>query len=363
MRPKPFQERMKQMKKREFIPDYRNVEMAARNQEAARPPLYEHNVSVKVMEQITGKQFGDLIQGSYKDKVEFFKQYSEFFKSNGYDVVTFECCIGSAMPGSGALGGHKKGVIQTREDFEKYPWEEIEDRYFTMFTENFSALQEAMPAGMKAIGGVGNGIFECVQDVVGYMDLCYMQEDDPELYRDMFRKVGETNLKIWKRFLDQYADLYCVLRFGDDLGFKSTTLLSDEDIRNLIVPEYRRIISLVHSYQKPFLLHSCGCIFNVMEDIIGAGIDAKHSNEDQIAPFTQWVEQYGDRIGNFGGFDVDEVCRADKKELKEYVSGIMAACRGKGGVAFGTGNSIPDYMPPEAYANLIESIREARGEE
>ncbi|MDR1030283.1 MAG: hypothetical protein LBL76_05370 [Treponema sp.] len=45
---------------------------------------------------------------------------------------------------------------------------------------------------------------------------------------------------------------------------------------------------------KPFLLHSCGCIFKVMDDLIAARIDAKHSNEDAIAP-------YGRRIGNFGG--------------------------------------------------------------
>ena len=32
-----------------------------------------------------------------------------------------------------------------------------------------------MPEGMKAIGGVGYGIFECVQDLVGYEDLCYMR--------------------------------------------------------------------------------------------------------------------------------------------------------------------------------------------
>ena len=36
-----------------------------------------------------------------------------------------------------------------------------------------------------------------------------------------------------------------------------------------------------------------------MEDLItDVGIDAKHSNEDQIAPFPEWVRRYGDRIGN-----------------------------------------------------------------
>ena len=81
--------------------------------------------------------------------------------------------------------------------------------------------------------------------------------------------------------------------------YKSNTLLSADDIRRLIIPEYKKIISLVHSKGRPFLLHSCGCIFGVMDHLIDAGIDAKHSNEDEIAPFPVWVERYGDRIGNW----------------------------------------------------------------
>ena len=77
--------------------------------------------------------------------------------------------------------------------------------------------------------------------------------DDPELYRDMFFKIGESNLKIWNRFLKEYGDIYCVCRFGDDLGFKSNTLIPTDDIRTLIIPQYKKIIDAVHSAGKPFL--------------------------------------------------------------------------------------------------------------
>ncbi|GAH43897.1 unnamed protein product, partial [marine sediment metagenome] len=64
------------------------------------------------------------------------------------------------------------------------------------------------------------------------------------------------------------------------------------DIKSMIIPQYKKIVDLVHSYGKPFLLHSCGNIFSVMEDIISiAGIDAKHSNEDEIAPFSMWQKK------------------------------------------------------------------------
>lgn len=348
--------------KKDFSPDYTHIVNAASNIEASRIPLYEHIICTEIMEAITNDPFGQLWNGNREDKLEYFRRYCNFWKLMGYDTVSYEWVIGGSLPGGGALGGHIPGVIQCREDFEKYPWEEVEDIYFRNASENFTLLREAMPAGMKAIGGVGNGVFECVQNLTGYMSLCFLRADDPELYEDLFRKLGELSAAIWARFLREFGDIFCVLRFGDDLGFKSTTLLPPDDIRRLIIPQYKRIIDMVHRTGKPFLLHSCGCIFNVMEDLIAAGIDAKHSNEDQIAYFPEWVERYGDRIGNFGGIDTDAVCRLGKTELREYITDVMGRCRGHGGFAFASGNSIPNYVPVEGYLNMIEIVRELRGE-
>lgn len=346
-----------------FEPDYRNIEKSARNIEADRLPLYEHIICDDVMEELTGSKFAELINGDDADKVEYFRHYCNFFKEMGYDTVSYECCVGAAMPGSGSLGAHVDPVIKTMEDFEKYPWDEVPDRYFDMFSRNFEALRKAMPAGMKAIGGVGNGIFECVQEVCGFMGLCYISADDPDLYAAMFQTVGDTNLKIWTRFLKEFGDIYCVCRFGDDLGHKTNTMLSSSDVKEFILPQYKRIVDVVHAAGKPFLLHSCGCIFDVVEDLINkVGIDAKHSNEDQIAVFPVWVEKYGDRIGNFGGIDTDAVCRLGKEEMTEYILNVVKQCRGHGGFAFGSGNSIPNYVPADNYLHMVETIRQYRGD-
>ena len=131
----------------------------------------------------------------------------------------------------------------------------------------------------------------------------------------------------------------------------------------MILPQYKKVVSLVHRAGKPFLLHSCGNIFEIMEPLISeVGIDAKHSNEDQIAPFPVWVEKYGSRIGNFGGIDTDAVCRLSEEEIREYVSDIFRRCRGHGGFAFGTGNSIPDYVPVDKYISMIQAARTCRKE-
>ncbi|MDR3645314.1 MAG: hypothetical protein P4M02_09610, partial [Clostridia bacterium] len=190
----------------DFTPDYHHILNAARNVEARRLPLYEHIISDGIMEQVLGKTFKALYFGDENELDEYFCNYCGFFLKMGYDTVSFERCIGPAMPGSGALGEHKPGVIKNRGDFEKYPWDEIPDLYFKKYTPYFEALRRNLPPGMKAIGGPGNGVFECVQDIVGYMDLCYISADDPELYAGLFDRVGKMMFEIWRRFLDQFSD-------------------------------------------------------------------------------------------------------------------------------------------------------------
>ncbi|HHV97590.1 MAG TPA: hypothetical protein GXX37_14205 [Clostridiaceae bacterium] len=347
----------------EFIPNYKHIIDAANNRIPERIPLYEHIISDVFMERILNKKFAELLNGDENDKKEYFKNYNDFFKKMGYDTVSFEQCIGPAMPGSGSLGKHVPGVIKDMDDFTRYPWDEIPLIYEQKFHKDFEILGEMLPEGMKAIGGPGNGVFELVQDVTGYENLCIMYYEDPELFEGLFQKVGDMMYSIWKSFLEKYSDIYAVCRFGDDLGFKSSTLLSPDTIRKYIIPQYKRLIDLIHSYNKPFLLHSCGNIFEVMDDIINiAGIDAKHSNEDQIAPFKTWVDRYGDRIGLFGGIDTDNLCRKSKEEVKEIVRDVFTYTKNKCGFAIGSGNSIPDYVSEELYLTMIETVRNLRGE-
>jgi uroporphyrinogen decarboxylase len=163
--------------------------------------------------------------------------------------------------------------------------------------------------------------------------------------------------------LDRYRDAFAVCRMGDDLGFRSATLIAPDQIREHIIPQYQRIVSLVHRHDKPFLLHSCGRIYEVMEDLIETvGIDAKHSNEDSIDPFRVWLEKYGDRIGNFGGVEMNVLCLNTEAEIKGYVREVLEYAQAYPGVAIGSGNQISSYVPPAGFIAMTEAVRDFRGE-
>jgi uroporphyrinogen decarboxylase len=346
-----------------FQPDPQNMLDVLSNCRPARLPIDEHIIRPKIMEQVLDVRFAELEGGDRHDLKEFFKHYCRFWPGMGYDTVSYEVCITEVLPGHGAIMGGK-GPIQNRADFERYPWEELPRRYRDYAGPKLDAFVRQLPRGVQALGGVGNGVFEISEDLVGFESLAYLRADDPQTFAELYQRIGDLMVQIWSEFLPKYGESFAICRFGDDLGFKTSTLVAPKLIREHVLPQYRRVIGTIKAAGKPFLWHSCGCIFSVMEDVIALGIDAKHSNEDCIAPFDEWIARYGERIGLLGGIDVDLLCQARPEEITEMVSEMgrrfRAAARG---YALGSGNSIPEYVPIDGYLAMIEGARRIRAME
>ena len=355
---------MIERKKYDFTPDYRHIVDAAWNREAARLPIYEQHFGGEIMPKLTGQTpYAMIYSKDMKESKEGFRQLWDFHRQLGFDVCCHDFWFNSILEGGGALGGHTDGCIKDRDDFERYPWDELPQRYFDYYAPYIRNFAETCPPGMKAIGGAGNGLFEAVQDIVGYVNLCYMKADDEELYYDVFTAMSKAIVKVWERFMAEFRDAYCIMRFCDDLGIKHQTLLSPDDIRRCIIPTYRQVTDIVHQYNRPFALHSCGNITEVMDDLIDtAKIDAKHSNEDIIMPFTDVVRTYGHRLGNFGGLDVGVLTSESPETIRKMTMECLDEIKGHGGVAFSSGSSVPDYIPAEGYLAMNEAVRDWRGD-
>jgi hypothetical protein len=182
------------------------------------------------------------------------------------------------------------------------------------------------------------------------MGLSFALLDSPDLVTAVFRKL----MSLYVTANRALAAMDCVgaTRQGDDLGFKTGTFMPPDMLREHVFPIYAAMANEAHAQGKPFVLHSCGQLAEVYEDLIDCGIDAKHSFEDQITPVWEFQAQYGDRITPLGGLDVDTVCRSDEQSLRTYTRNVVEKCWGEGKYwALGTGNSLADYQPLENYTD------------
>ncbi len=344
----------------DFQPDYTQILEVLYNRRPERLPVYEHHIDPPFISKVIGKE---LVCESDKpaDLEAYYRELTRFWKNMTYDAIDYEAAICDILPDHGAILGGRPGPIQTRDDFERYPFDEIPEIFWKTYTPHLDALQKVMPDGMKAFGGCGYGIFETSEDLVGYEYLSVMLYLDPELFAGLLKKIGDLFERLWTEMITRYKDLFVFFRMGDDLGFKTSTLLPPDTIIEHILPQYKRVVDLVHKAGKKFLLHSCGNIFSVMEEIIACGIDAKHSNEDQIAPFDKWIELYNDRIGLFGGIDVDILCHKSYDDVFRTVVEAGTRFRSKArGWGLGSGNSIPEYVPVDGFMGMIDAAKELR---
>ncbi len=142
---------------------------------------------------------------------------------------------------------------------------------------------------------------------------------------------------------------------GDDLGFATGTLISPAVLREHIFPHHRRVAEIVHAAGRLVLLHSCGNLGRIMDEIIALGFDGKHSFEDKIMPVEEVSRRWGDRIAILGGVDLDLLVRGSQAEVRRRTREILEACAADGtGYRLGTGNSVANYLPPENYLAMLD---------
>ena len=348
------------MKQQNFSPNYTHLLDVLHNRRPKRLPLYEHHIDAPFISKVLGEELA--LKGNKKqDYEEYYQTVIGFWKDHTYDGFDYEAAICDIFPGHGAIMGGMAGPIQTRADFNKYPFDEIPRIFWEAYTPHLDAIRSVLPPGMKAFGGCGYGIFESAQDLVGFENLCLMQFMDPDLFRDLFNKIGELYSTLWTKMVRDYSDIFVFFRMGDDLGHKTSTMLAPDTIINHILPQYKKVIDIVHASGKKFLLHSCGNIFSIMDNILDIGIDAKHSNEDQIAPFDRWIDDYNHQIGLFGGIDLNTLVLKSYDDVYQEVLDKGMNFRNKAkGFGLGSGNSIPEYVPVEGFQAMIDATQEIR---
>ena len=145
---------------------------------------------------------------------------------------------------------------------------------------------------------------------------------------------------------------------SDDIGFKTGPMIGPDDLREFVLPGHTIMADMAHRAGKPYLLHSCGNLSTVMDDLIeNVKIDAKHSFEDTIEDVRDVKSTYGTRIALLGGIDVDFLCRADNDRIRKRVRDTLDICLPDGGYCLGTGNSVANYIPLNNYLSMVDEGR------
>lgn len=247
------------------------------------------------------------------------------------------------------------GMIEDRKDFDKYPWLKINSSAFYGINETIKYL----PDGMKIILSMPGGILENVMWLMGYVPFSYAIHDDEQLIWDIFEKIGSDFVNVLEYCLSN-TDISKIgaLVMGDDMGYNHSTMISPLLLRKYVFPWQKKLVDVIHRYDLPMILHSCGNLEEIMDDLIDyVGIDAKQSFEDNIMPVAEAKRKYGKRIAILGGADIHFLATKNEEQVRNYVAEMIEACAPGGGYALGTGNTVANYIPLNNYLAMLDEGR------
>jgi uroporphyrinogen decarboxylase len=331
---------------------------------SVQTPLVEYLVDEVVMRPIVTELLGrEWIQpgGDRASLSAYLDNFIAFWYRMGYDFVRFEQSLGfnvnrvlaaDTAAGSAsqrAWADEHKGSIQSWQDFEAYAWPVVSEMDFYPF----EYLNDHLPEGMGLMTCHAGGLFEHLSQIMSLEGLCLAVYDDPALVRAISDKVGELLTAFYRHLLD--LDRLIAIFQGDDMGFRTATLISPSDLKEYVLPWHQRFAALAHAHQVPYFLHSCGNLETILTDLISTvGIDGKHSFEDAILPAEDFQAQYGDQIAVLGGVDVDILASASPERVRERTRTLIEVCGARGRYAVGSGNSIPSYIPVENYLAMVD---------
>ncbi len=245
-----------------------------------------------------------------------------------------------------------RGPITSWEEFERYPWPNLQ----AISTTRLEWFETNLPDNMCIIGSSLGHYAEFLTWLMGYTTFCTALYEQRDLIQAIFDKIHEM-FEAFLRLLTECPRVKAIWA-SDDMGFRGGLLMSPADMREFVLKGHKRLAELAHAAGLPYILHSCGNLSLIMDDLLNdVKIDAKHSFEDTIELVTEAKKTYGKRIALLGGIDVDFLCRADEDAIRKRVRDTLDICMPGGGYCLGTGNSVANYIPVENYLTMLDEGR------
>ena len=342
-------------KRKNFEPDFNNLKLVLQGKKPERPTLFEFGINNRIAGKLSGE-----IEEDKSSRIAPFRRTIKAFINAGYDYATISGWRTNTLsfPKGEIIKKESRSLndsslISDRVSFEKYNWPDPEIGDYDIYYD----LREVMPDGVKLIASGNGGLLENAFDLVGFENLSYISLLDENLATDIFDSIGSRLLRFYEIVASIETIGACIV--NDDWGFKNQTMFSPQMLRRWIFPWHKKIVEAIHNAGKFAILHSCGQLKDVMDDIIDdMQFDAKHSFEDEITPVEEAFDIWGKRIAILGGIDMDFLSRSTPEEITKRSKTMLEKGFSNGGYALGSGNSIPEYVPDENYLAMISVVNQ-----
>ena len=243
------------------------------------------------------------------------------------------------------------------EDIENFPWPSYDPRQLEEL--RFQAKQYHGEGYAVVVDPAVGGILEQPSYLCGLEKYIADIHGNPGFSEQVAESCTVFLCDFWEEWLAGVGEWVTVVMLGDDFGMQDRMLISPRTWRKLIKGRLERVVKTIKkAADVKVMIHSCGSIKPVIQDIIDAGIDILNPVQPRARDMdhVQLKKEFGNQVCFHGGIDIQEVLPAGtEQEVKKEVERVFSSLGSDGtGYIFSPAHNVQADVPPENIKAMFE---------
>lgn len=190
--------------------------------------------------------------------------------------------------------GNVEGQVLPEPTLASYSFPDpLEKRFF----EDIPDKLERFPDRFRVFQ-IGFSLYERAWTLRGLERLMMDFVEYPAFVHDLLRAITDYNIVQIREALQYDID---ALYFGDDWGQQHGLQMGPTTWREFILPELRRMYGIVRDAGKLVMIHSCGDVDELFDDLIDAGVNCFNPFQPEVMDVHSLLPQYRGRLAFHGG--------------------------------------------------------------
>ena len=203
---------------------------------------------------------------------------------------------------------------------------------------------------------IGFSLYERAWTLRGLENLLMDFYDHPDFVRQLFSAIADYNIAQVCEALKYDID---AVYFGDDWGQQYGLQMGPATWREFIYPVLRRMYAAVRDAGKFVMIHSCGDVDELFDDLVDAGLNCFNPFQPEVMDVYTLLPQYRGRLAFHGGMSTQRILPFGTVDDVRSETRRLLELGADGGYILAPAHDVEGDVPLE---NMLAMIELAQGQ-
>ena len=250
--------------------------------------------------------------------------------------------------------GIVKGCVLPEPTLKGYDFPDpLDPRFFEGIPEKIEQFGDGF-----RIFQIGFSLYERAWTLRGMENLMRDFYDHPGFVHDLLNVIADYNIAQVKEALQYEID---AVYFGDDWGQQRGLQMGPRLWRTFIYPVLKRMYGVVREAGKYVMIHSCGKVDELFDDLIGIGLNCFNPFQPEVMDVVALMKQYRGRLAFHGGLSTQRTLPYGAiDDVRRETAQLLELGR-DGGYIFAPAHAVEGDVPLENMLAFIEIVQQQPG--